>query len=42
MLQSEFPRHIGAANILPNVEAALKRADEIWRERQAPVHPAHV
>ena len=42
MLQCDFPRHIGAANILPNVEAALKRADELWHERQAPVHPARV
>jgi SulP family sulfate permease len=42
MSQSDFHRYIGAENILPNVEAALKRADEIWRERQAPAHPAHV
>ena len=42
MAQSDFHRYIGAENILPNVEAALKRANEIWRERQAPAHPAHV
>ena len=36
MSRSEFHRHVGAENILPNVEAALKRADEIRRAGQAP------
>jgi sulfate permease, SulP family len=36
MDEAEFHRHIGAANILPHVEAALTRADEIWRGRGAP------
>jgi len=31
MSQAEFHRHVGAENILPNVEAALRRADELWR-----------
>jgi SulP family sulfate permease len=31
MAQAEFHRHIGGENILPNVEAALARAAEIWR-----------
>jgi SulP family sulfate permease len=41
MSQSEFHRHVGAENILPNVEAALKRAEAIWRSHQAPSQPAH-
>ena len=31
MSQAEFHRHVGAANILPNVDAALRRAEELWR-----------
>ena len=31
MKQAEFHRHVGAANILPNVEAALARAAELHR-----------
>jgi sulfate permease, SulP family len=31
MAQAEFHRHVGAANILPNVEAALARAAELRR-----------
>jgi len=30
MNEAEFHRHVGAENILPHVEAALKRASEIW------------
>ncbi len=30
MSGAEFHRHVGAENILPHVEAALKRASEIW------------
>ena len=33
--QAEFIEHVGARNIVLNVEAALARADELWRERQA-------
>jgi SulP family sulfate permease len=31
MEQAEFHRHLGDENIQPNVEAALRRAEEIWR-----------
>ena len=31
MTQAEFHRHVGAANMLPNVEAALARAAELHR-----------
>jgi hypothetical protein len=31
MAEAEFHRHVGAANILPNVEAALARAAELRR-----------
>jgi sulfate permease, SulP family len=31
--KAEFHRHVGEENILPNVEAALERAEEVWRER---------
>jgi hypothetical protein len=31
MEQADFHRHIGDENILPNVQAALRRAEEIWR-----------
>jgi SulP family sulfate permease len=30
MNKADFHRHVGGANILPNVEAALARAAEIW------------
>jgi SulP family sulfate permease len=30
MNEAEFHRHVGAENILPHVDAALKRAAEIW------------
>ena len=33
MSQAEFHRHVGDANILPNVDAALARAAEIWGQR---------
>jgi SulP family sulfate permease len=34
MSQAEFHRHVGEANILPDVDAALARAAEIWEQRQ--------
>jgi SulP family sulfate permease len=34
MSWAEFHRHVGAENILPNVEAALRRAEEVWRAAQ--------
>ena len=39
MNESEFHRHVGKDNILPHVEAALKRAEEIWRapDRRPPL-----
>ncbi len=41
MAQAEFHRHVGEENILPNVEGALKRAEEIWRTTaSAPVAQA--
>ncbi len=33
MAKAEFHRHVGEQNMLPNVEAALERAEEIWRGR---------
>jgi len=45
MNKAEFHRHVGGANILPNVEAALARAAEIWtasRLGEAPPHPPAV
>jgi hypothetical protein len=30
MNAAEFHRHVGSENILPHVEAALKRAADIW------------
>jgi SulP family sulfate permease len=36
MSRSEFHRHVGAENILPNVEAAIKRAEVVWRMSHAP------
>ena len=32
MARSEFHRHLGAENILPSVDAALERAQEIWKK----------
>ena len=32
MDEAEFHRHVGAENILPNVDGALKRAGEIWAD----------
>jgi SulP family sulfate permease len=34
MAQAEFHRHVGEDNILPNVDAALTRAADIWEQRQ--------
>jgi hypothetical protein len=31
MDEAEFHRHVGAENIVPSVDAALRRADEIRR-----------
>jgi len=36
MDEAEFHRHIGAENIVANVEAALTRAGEIWAARTQP------
>ena len=36
MDEAEFHRHVGAENILPHVEAALRRAGEIWTARTQP------
>ena len=36
MDEAEFHRHVGAENIVANVEAALRRADEIWAARTPP------
>jgi SulP family sulfate permease len=36
MSRAEFHRHVGAENILPSVEAALQRAEEVWRSGQIP------
>src|SRR5687768_6309420 len=33
MSQAEFHRHVGEANILPNVDRALARAAEIWEQQ---------
>jgi SulP family sulfate permease len=33
MAQAEFHRHVGAENILPNVQAAIQRAEAIWQAR---------
>jgi SulP family sulfate permease len=35
MAQAEFHRHVGAQNILPNVEAALRRATDLRRTASA-------
>ena len=34
MSKAEFHLHVGEDNILPNVQAALGRAEEIWRSRE--------
>jgi sulfate permease, SulP family len=34
MAKAEFHRHVGEQNILPDVAAALERAEEVWRERK--------
>ncbi len=34
MSKAEFHLHVGVENILPNVEAALARAKEIWEHRE--------
>jgi SulP family sulfate permease len=39
MAQAEFHRHVGDANIQPSVEEALRRADELRRERQRAALP---
>jgi sulfate permease, SulP family len=39
MNQAEFHRHVGAENILPHVDGALKRAAEIWAT-QGPWQPS--
>jgi SulP family sulfate permease len=36
MDEAEFHRHVGAENILPHVEGALRRAGEIWATRTQP------
>jgi SulP family sulfate permease len=36
MDEAEFHRHVGAENILPHVDGALRRADEIWAARTPP------
>ena len=36
MSKAEFHRHVGADNIVPNVEAALTRAEQIWRVDRKP------
>ena len=36
MDEAEFHRHVGEENVLPHVEAALKRAGEIWAARTQP------
>ncbi|MEO8071480.1 MAG: STAS domain-containing protein, partial [Acidobacteriota bacterium] len=37
--QAEFIEHIGTANLVPHVEAALARAQELWAERNATATP---
>jgi SulP family sulfate permease len=39
MDEAEFHRHVGAENIVANVEEALTRAGEIWRTRPQPSQP---
>jgi SulP family sulfate permease len=36
MDEAEFHRHVGTQNIVPNIEAALTRAAEIWAARTQP------
>ena len=38
MEDAEFHRHIGAKNMLASVDAALRRAEEIWRDRPSDGH----
>ena len=40
MDEAEFHRHVGEENILPNVEAALRRAKEIRSVERPAVGPA--
>jgi sulfate permease, SulP family len=35
MREADFERHVGAENICENIEAALKRASEIYKENEA-------
>jgi SulP family sulfate permease len=37
MSKADFHLHVGEENILPNVEAALARAEDIWRRRERAV-----
>jgi hypothetical protein len=37
MLQAEFEEVVGKDNICANVEAALRRAEEVYRGMKAPV-----
>jgi SulP family sulfate permease len=39
MDEAEFHCHVGGENILPHVEAALRRAGEIWQARPQPSQP---
>jgi len=39
MAQAEFHRHVGEQNIQPNVEAAIRRAEELLRERDRTALP---
>jgi hypothetical protein len=32
MHRAEFERHVGADNICPNIQAALKRAEQVFEE----------
>ena len=36
MNEAEFHRHVGSENVLPNVGAALKRAEEVWKTTVLP------
>lgn len=38
--QTDFIEHVGAKNVVPHIEAALARVDEIHRERTAPAAAA--
>jgi SulP family sulfate permease len=41
MEAAEFHRHVGAENILPNVDAALRRASDVRRAGPGQPAPAH-